>query len=139
MGKQPALPLDQALAIPYRVQSGRLEFCLITTSRKRRWGLPKGVVESGETRRQTALKEAQEEAGLSGKIVGRAVGAYQYRKWGLQLAVTAYLLQVEEESDDYPERRLRARAWLPAKKALRRIGCEYQRELLFKASTLLAG
>ena len=52
-------PDGQACAIPYRQRKGKLEFCLITSS-KGHWSFPKGFVELGESLRQAALKEAFE-------------------------------------------------------------------------------
>ena len=56
------------------IREGRLEFCLITSTGKRRWSFPKGVIDPGETPPRTALKEAAEEAGLRGEICGKAAG-----------------------------------------------------------------
>jgi phosphohistidine phosphatase len=97
--------------VPYRFRGGRPEFCLITASSKPTWGFPKGIIDPGETPEQTALKEALEEAGLHGRIVGEPLGGYEYRKWGAVLTVTAYLLEVAVADDDWEEAWLRERAW----------------------------
>lgn len=34
------------------------------------WSLPKGHIEAGETREQTAAREIQEETGISGRVIG---------------------------------------------------------------------
>src|SRR5262245_1798891 len=80
-------PIAQACAIPYRLVEGRLEFCLITSISKGHWGFPKGIIDPGETPMETALKEAHEEAGLSGRIVGPLLGSYSYEKWDTTLHV----------------------------------------------------
>lgn len=53
----------------YRQRSdGIFEVCLITGRGKKRWQLPKGWVEPGETHEQAALREVREETGLVGEI-----------------------------------------------------------------------
>jgi len=110
-------PISQASAVPYRRQDGRVQFCLITSSRKKRWGFPKGIIDPGETPEETALKEAEEEAGLHGHIEGDPLGQYEYRKWGTVLSVTCYLMQVTAADDDWEEAAWRGRSWCPAEEA----------------------
>jgi phosphohistidine phosphatase len=104
-------PIQQATAIPFRYREGRLEVCLITSSQKRHWTFPKGVIDPGDSDAHTALKEAREEAGLSGKIVGEPIGGYAYEKWGRTLLVTVRLMQVTGVADDWDEAHLRERLW----------------------------
>jgi len=42
---------------------------LISTQRGRRWQLPKGHIEDGETSAQTAVREVREETGVTGRVV----------------------------------------------------------------------
>ena len=74
--------IQQASAIPYRRRDGCVEFCLITTIKRRRWAFPKGIIDPGETPVETALKEAEEEAGLHGRVDDEPLGRYKYAKWG---------------------------------------------------------
>ena len=90
------MPPQQASAIPYRRRGEQLEFCLITSVSNGRWGFPKGLIDPGETAPQTALKEAREEAGIVGRVVGKPLGRYSYRKWNTSLAVTVFLMEVTE-------------------------------------------
>src|ERR1700704_398802 len=80
--------IRQAAAIPLR--GGRI--CLVTSSSKRGWVIPKGRIERGHTVRGTALKEAWEEAGLTGILEARAVGSYRYEKSGVLHHVTVFLM-----------------------------------------------
>ncbi len=100
----------QAGCVPYRFRKGNLELCLITT-RKGRWGFPKGIIDPGETPEETALKESEEEAGLIGKIEGKPIGSYRYRKWGAELVVTMFIMKVVEIEDVWEES-WRQREWL---------------------------
>jgi 8-oxo-dGTP pyrophosphatase MutT (NUDIX family) len=122
--------MHQACAVPYRAHASSLEFCLITSLSKGRWGFPKGMIDPGETFRETALKEAQEEAGLLGEIVGEPLGQYEYAKWGATLSVTVVLMSVTEVQDQWLEAALRRRAWCSVDEARERIANLDQRRLL---------
>ena len=110
-------PIPQASVVPYRKREGHVEFCLITSSSKKRWGFPKGIIDPGETAVETALKEAEEEAGLHGRLEGEPLGQYEYRKWGTVLPVTCYLMRVTAADDTWPESAWRERTWHSAREA----------------------
>jgi len=114
----PDTKLDQAAAIPYRRTKDGIEICLITT-RSGRWGIPKGLVDPGDTPPITALKEAHEEAGILGHLVGDAVGIYAYEKWDTELRVEVYLMQVERTLDYWDEAEFRERKWVSPTEAIK--------------------
>ena len=114
---------QQAAAIPFRISGRKLEVCLIRPKGSRtRWGIPKGFVERGDSARDAALKEAEEEAGLRGKLVGASVGRYKYDKWGTTLEVTVYLMRVKTEQDEWQESDSRERHWKSFRDAARLLG-----------------
>lgn len=109
--------VEQAAAIPFRRRKDIWEFCLITSIRRGKWGFPKGMIDPGETFVETALKEAYEEAGLHGEIVGEPLGNYEYGKWGLWLNVTVVLMDVTRTDDEWDEQHMRRRRWVNEDKA----------------------
>ena len=109
--------VDQAAAVPYRTDSGELEICLITTN-SGYWGIPKGIVDPGDTPPITALKEAEEEAGLLGHLVQGSIGTYKYHKWESDLTVEVFLMQVERELDYWQEAEFREREWVDPEGAM---------------------
>jgi 8-oxo-dGTP pyrophosphatase MutT (NUDIX family) len=131
-------PIQQACAIPYRVSDGRIEICLVTSRRKRRWVFPKGIVEPGETETEAALKEAREEAGLRGRIVSEPLGSYERRKWGVHFVVTCFLMHVDRQQRTWRESSIRERVWLSLAAASERLGPNGQRKMLEAAAQLLA-
>lgn len=130
----PSRRYDQASAVPYRRRGERVEFCLITSYRKRRWGFPKGVIDPGETEPETAVKEAWEEAGLHGRVVGEPLGSYRYRKWDKDLLVVVLLMEVEREDASWPEAAWRERRWMELAEADRMLGREVLRPFLHEAA-----
>ena len=117
-----AQPLDQAAVIPYRWQRDQLQFCLITTRNKRKWGFPKGNIDPGDTLIDTAHKEAFEEAGIRGDIHELPIGFFSLRKNSAELAAVAFLMQVQHIEQAWPEGHLRRRSWKSLSAARARIG-----------------
>jgi len=103
----------QAAVIP--VRSGRL--CLVMSSSGRRWVVPKGHIEPGQTAAEAALQEAWEEAGLTGVLLREPLGSYLYEKCGRRYHVTVFLMEVTGVAEDWPERSLRGRRWLRPERA----------------------
>lgn len=107
----------QVGAIPYRWLAGELQILLITTRKKRRWIVPKGLIDPGLGARDAARKEAWEEAGIVGEVAAISCGVYEYKKWGGLCRVELFPLAVREEARDWPECDERARVWLAAAEA----------------------
>ena len=107
--------------IPVRLAPGEaVEVLLITSRGTGRWVIPKGWPMKHRTPAEAAAIEAYEEAGLRGRVAGR-VGAYSYRKPELAgdrvLEVVAFLMVVEQELPEWPERGERERVWFSAGEA----------------------
>ena len=111
----------QAAAIPYRWHQGRLEIAVITRRQRGNWIVPKGHVEAGETPRQSARREASEEAGLLGRIGSRPCGSYQYLKGRESHLVVVFLLRVTKELRRWSEDDVRRREWLGVERAIERV------------------
>lgn len=110
---------QQASAIPFRWKDGQLEVCLITARRNpHKWIVPKGLIEEGDTPGQTALKEAQEEAGLLGRLIPEPLGQYQYKKLGRWLSVQVYAMEVHESQERWQEAKRRLRCWVEPEQAM---------------------
>lgn len=131
------MPIFQASAIPFRRVDGRLEVCLITSLKKKRWMFPKGIIDPGETYVETALKESHEEAGLRGRIVGEPLGTYEYFKWETTLEVTVVLMEVLHSDVEWPESESRQRRWLPPDEAMGILAKEDLRRFLQRAIEVL--
>jgi len=129
--------IPQAAAIPFRRSGDRLEICLITSLTRKRWIFPKGIIDPGETVAETALKEAFEEAGLHGRIVGDPMGTYTYSKWGTTLEVTVVLMEVERADASWEEAELRQRRWVSPDEALELVSQAELVHLLRKALLVL--
>lgn len=119
----------QAAALP--LLEGKI--CLVTSRNGSRWVIPKGCLEPGKTEIQIALQEAWEEAGLTGQPSKTSIGCYGYRKWGEELSVAVFRLDVEDVAEDWPERTMRQRIWLEPAKAIERLSEADLKDLVLKA------
>lgn len=69
-----------------------------------------------KTRREVAVLEALEEAGIEGRIVKKSLGAYNYQKilrsgQSQDCRVTVYALQVTTQHDSWREQDQRSSQW----------------------------
>jgi 8-oxo-dGTP pyrophosphatase MutT (NUDIX family) len=138
-------PREQVAAVCYRIHESRLEFLLVQTRRGRRWIFPKGGVEPGLTRSQSAAVEAYEEAGVHGSIEEAPFARYAIEDVRKQLPnelrnrqgrssnrrplnvsrVAAYLCAVTWLG--IPCEKNRKRTWCSAEKAKKRLGQDRER------------
>jgi phosphohistidine phosphatase len=130
--------VQQAAAIAVMRIAGDLEVCLIRRKGSKSWGIPKGLVDPGDTREETALNEAWEEAGLTGRLVGKPVGTYEYEKWGTTLTVAVYLMQVVAEEDTWEEEVFRERRWVSFEDAVSLLQRHPVLPLLSRARRMIA-
>ena len=100
--------IRQAAALPLR--RGRV--CLITSRNGKRWVIPKGWIDPGQTAGETALQEAWEEAGLTGALEREPIGSYLYEKDDQAYHVTVFVMKVTNVAQDWPERSFRERSWV---------------------------
>jgi 8-oxo-dGTP pyrophosphatase MutT (NUDIX family) len=101
--------------------NGALRVMLVTSRETRRLVIPKGWPWPGVKDHKAAAEEAREEAGIRGRIGREAVGSYTYDKRRsngvVPVKVKVFLLEVDEELDDWPEKDERERKWLTVAKA----------------------
>lgn len=106
------LVLRQSSAIPYRLNDGRVEVLLITSTKRKHWIVPKGWIALGLSAADSAAKETREEAGVIGRVLTPAFAVYSDRKWGYPCQVEVFLLSVEAVLEEWPEASKRQRQWL---------------------------
>ncbi len=120
MRSQPDYYYIQSAVVPYRIRDGKIEILLITSRRRKRWVVPKGIVEPDLSPSESAAREAWEEAGIEGTVAPEPLGTYTYTKWGDLCTVTVYPMRVEVELQNWPEE-FRDRTWVSVKKAIKRV------------------
>ena len=79
---------------------------------------PRGLSIQVTPFRGAALREALEEAGLHGTLVGPRVGTFQQTKWGTEYTVEMYLMDVSQVDETWDEQDVRQRRWCSGDAAL---------------------
>lgn len=128
---------DQAAAIPYRLSNSVPEILLITSTQKKRWIIPKGMISPKEDAASIARQEAWEEAGVTGRLWPVSIGWYEKGK-GRRCRIIVYPLEVETVSDLWPEAGFRSRRWFPLEEAIQRASHLALRPILTHLGFLLA-
>jgi 8-oxo-dGTP diphosphatase len=66
------LPSRQQIStggVAFSGRGGALDIAVFCTRERRRWQLPKGLIDAGEEPEQTALREVHEETGIEGQLL----------------------------------------------------------------------
>jgi 8-oxo-dGTP pyrophosphatase MutT (NUDIX family) len=115
-------------ALPFAItEKGEIRVLLVTTRGKGRWIIPKGWRIPKLTAAATAAREAYEEAGVIGTIVGDSpVGCYSYEKQRtsrtvMLCEVSVFLFAVERQLRKWPEKSERETQWFTPEQAAARV------------------
>jgi 8-oxo-dGTP pyrophosphatase MutT (NUDIX family) len=133
---------QQYAALPWRDKDG-VEILMVTSRETRRWVIPKGWPMKGKKPHAAAAREALEEAGLSGRIAKRPVGAYSYIKRlkngaPLQCVVDVFPLKVTRQLTRWPEQEERTPHWFSAREAAESVDEPELRDLILAFAEQIA-
>ena len=134
---KPASFYNQSGVIPFRRDTSGLKILLITSLHRKRWIIPKGIIEDDLSPRESAEKEAFEEAGIKGRMYDNEIGEYQYRKWGGICTVKVFLFEVTELLETWPESGVRHRKWVSVEDAGKLVKEQPLKHLIGTVPTLI--
>ena len=107
------------------------------------WSLPKGHIEGGESLRETAAREVEEETGIRPEVVGPKIGTidwtFRHGRETIHKFCTFFLMR-SRVGEPVPERAegISECAWLPLQDAARRIPYTDTSEVVSRANALIA-
>ncbi|RLC61218.1 MAG: NUDIX hydrolase [Chloroflexota bacterium] len=120
-----------------RNPAGQLEVVLIATQGGERWGLPKGLVEKGESLEETALREVREETGLEAEILERLEPIEYWFWWDeegqkVRYHKKVYFFLMAYRSGDVAQHDFEVEdvRWFPIDQAIERASYRTEREVL---------
>ncbi|MCA9770360.1 NUDIX domain-containing protein [Candidatus Dependentiae bacterium] len=121
----------------YRIRSNILEYLILHYFPAGHWDLPKGNIESGETKRQAALRELKEETGLTAAIHDNFQEdisyAGQYNGADFFKTVYFFVGEVDPSSKVTLSSEHQAFVWLPYEQALEKLTYDNAKAILQKA------
>ena len=114
------------------------ELLLISTAGGKRWQLPKGRIEAGETSEQAAVREVREETGVTGRIVAPLPGVDYWFAEGqakrIRKHVDYFLLAYVSGSErDFDPKEVTGAGWFPGAEALARLSHDNERRVAAQA------
>jgi 8-oxo-dGTP pyrophosphatase MutT (NUDIX family) len=103
--------VEQAGAVVYRRGDDGFRVLLVRARRNPTdWIFPKGHIEKDETAAEAAVREAEEEAGVTGRVVAALWPALTFESGGRQLRVQYFLIEFTGTAASKEQREI---AWLP--------------------------
>ncbi len=124
-------------------EGGKAWVVLIQPTQRDVWGLPKGLVEEGESPEAAAEREVQEETGFVGRRLA-PLGTIEYwfysqeEKTRIHKRVFFYLMEYEKEDPRGHDAEVQAVQWVPVEDAFSRLTYESEREVLERARRLIS-
>ena len=120
MNSKPEYYYRQSAVLPYRLRGDSIEILLISSRKRKRWIVPKGIREADLSAAESAAKEAFEEAGIEGITGELPIGSYSYPKWEGVCTVDVFAMRVDMIHPRWPEGH-RLRVWLIPSAAAERL------------------
>ena len=120
------------------------QMLLISTQNGRRWQLPKGHIEAGETPEQAAVREVREETGVTGRVVAPLpeVEYWYVEKPRLRVhkLVDYFLLEYESgDAADFDAGEVSGADWFGWEDGLAKLSFENERRVVEAARKLAGG
>lgn len=128
----------------FRLRDGASAEVALILTHERRWQLPKGWIEEGESAAQTAVREVREEAGVDAEVVGplgdieyRYMSRYDAESVRVHKRVHVFLLRyIDGSTDDHDDEVIEAR-WMEIGEAERMLAFEDERRMMARARGML--
>jgi 8-oxo-dGTP pyrophosphatase MutT (NUDIX family) len=120
-----------------RSPPGQIEVALIATHGGQRWALPKGLVEEGESLKETALREVREETGLQAQAMQRLEPIEYWYWWDedgdkVRYHKKVYYFLMAHRGGDLAQHDFEVEdvRWFPIAQAIERASYRSEREVL---------
>ncbi|HOA33608.1 MAG TPA: NUDIX domain-containing protein [Clostridiales bacterium] len=125
-------------AVVAREINNEIRYLLIKNKRSNHWGFPKGHMEKGETKKQTAAREVFEETGINIKFIEGFVSTSEYKIGGkVEKSVTIFLASTNDTKTVIQKTEIEDYVWLAYEQAMENLRFENDRLILERANEFL--
>ncbi len=125
-------------AVIFRRENDEKKFLLIRNRRSAHWGFPKGHIEPGETKEETAIREVLEETGLNIKIVPGFVKNSEYTIQGkIEKSVSIFLAETVQIDYSLQEEEIEECGWFNYSDSMRILNYENDKNILSDAQEFI--
>lgn len=125
-------------AVVYRDIKGEIRYLLIKNKRSAHWGFPKGHIEPGETKVQTAMREVLEETGIHINIIDgfESISKYKIRD-RIEKRVSIFVGTTKDTSTIIQQEEIEDYIWLTYDRAMSLLKFENDKNILSSAHKYL--
>ncbi len=127
--------------VVYKKKNNEVKWLVCKHSGYHKWGMPKGLIEEGESLEEAAVREVEEESGVKVKIIDK-VGdpeKYEYIMNGAKVSKQVDYFLMEYMSGDISDHdwEMEEVEWLSYDQAYQRLAFEGAKKVLERAKTIL--
>ncbi len=125
-------------AVIYREEEGEKKFLLIRNRRSAHWGFPKGHIEPGETKEETAVREVLEETGINIEIIPGFIKNSEYSIQGkIEKSVSIFLARTVQKDYKLQEEEIEECGWYNFSDSLKVLNYENDKYILTEAMNFI--
>ncbi|MBQ9914036.1 MAG: NUDIX domain-containing protein [Clostridia bacterium] len=125
-------------AVIFREEEDGKKFLLIRNKRSAHWGFPKGHIEPGETKEETAIREVLEETGVRIDIIPGFVKNSEYSIQGkIEKSVSIFLASTKDSEYKLQEEEIEECGWYNFDNALKVLNYDNDRFILTEAMNFI--
>lgn len=138
--------LDQVSAggVVYRRDGANIEVVIVRVVPEKRWQLPKGLIDAGETIEQAALREVREESGMMAEIVA-PLDTIEYwftADWNdirrrIHKFVHFFLMRYQDGDGSDHDHEVDEVRWVTVDEAVQTLKFKSERDLVRKAAAMI--
>ena len=140
----PTLNQVSAGGVVYRGDGNDTEVVIIRVVPEKRWQLPKGLIDDGETPEEAAVREVREESGINARIIAplETIEYWFTANWDnnrrrIHKFVHFFLMKYKDGDTSDHDHEVDEVRWVTVEEALRTLNFPTERDLVRKAAAMI--